>query len=675
MAAPVSHLPAFLSLFSHKLFFSHPHQQSTLGFTTLQRCPPPPRCTLRASSVRKKTRKVKSNAELCNDIRQFLTAVGLSECHVPSLKELSQHGRNDLANIVRRRGYKLIRELLVDSSNTDTNGNADTGFAGIQDAINDRKEIVTGQDQEVNDVIEDFSSSTEVSDLECNSGSLISPPDLSLNDSDITVESSADLYNLDGHSEQVDVNGNGSVSTEFSVTENQSRSSKICPHFNSDIGTNMPSEIFTPSSFGELDDLSLSTTDHIKETNSSNSNVGLDLNSDGRPRMPVESVDGLSLDEKVLDICQDGKVDNMANEDCSSTTVSVLEDHSSSDLDPSHNSDHHSYPPLESPPNLSLKEKVENFMQNGDLDAVEDNVYGILTENNDEEIKEEYRFGNTEEVQIRIPKNVPDRSDAIMALNQRTSTSTTAVDPSLREDSSSTEGLSSLYDKDLDDKTSESEDRLELNHLKFMLHQKEMELSRLKEQIEKEELFLSNLQTKSEMAMSKAQKLVSEKDAELLADEESLSGLVEVEIQYQGDGEIVEVTGSFNGWYHQIEMDSQPSSSIIEREPRLWSTMLWLYPGTYEIKFIVDGQWMIDPQRESVTRDKEPDYLLQLKLKQSKPMPSEQESELKTTHAEGDTRRAESRSEMVLCLAMYIYPPVAMAFKFVMISVFLVGLS
>lgn len=70
-------------------------------------------------------------------------------------------------------------------------------------------------------------------------------------------------------------------------------------------------------------------------------------------------------------------------------------------------------------------------------------------------------------------------------------------------------------------------------------------------------------------------------------------------------------------------------------------------------------------------RDKEPDYLLQLKLKQSKPMPSEQESELKTTHAEGDTRRAESRSEMVFCLAMYIYPPVAMAFKFVMISVFL----
>ncbi|KAK1553370.1 hypothetical protein Q3G72_033812 [Acer saccharum] len=52
-------------------------------------------------------------------------------------------------------------------------------------------------------------------------------------------------------------------------------------------------------------------------------------------------------------------------------------------------------------------------------------------------------------------------------------------------------------------------------------------------------------------------------------------------------------------------MDPQPSSSIIEpigsRKSRLWSTVLWLYPGTYEIKFIIDGQWRIDSQRESVT--------------------------------------------------------------------------
>lgn len=37
--------------------------------------------------------KVKSNAELCHDIREFVTSVGLPEDHVPSLKELTQHGR------------------------------------------------------------------------------------------------------------------------------------------------------------------------------------------------------------------------------------------------------------------------------------------------------------------------------------------------------------------------------------------------------------------------------------------------------------------------------------------------------------------------------------------------------------------------------------------------------
>lgn len=40
-----------------------------------------------------RTRKGKSNEELCNDIQQFLTEFGFPEDHVPSTKELSQHGR------------------------------------------------------------------------------------------------------------------------------------------------------------------------------------------------------------------------------------------------------------------------------------------------------------------------------------------------------------------------------------------------------------------------------------------------------------------------------------------------------------------------------------------------------------------------------------------------------
>ncbi|CAN0881159.1 Protein PTST homolog 3, chloroplastic [Linum grandiflorum] len=32
----------------------------------------------------------------------------------------------------------------------------------------------------------------------------------------------------------------------------------------------------------------------------------------------------------------------------------------------------------------------------------------------------------------------------------------------------------------------------------------------------------------------------------------------------------------------------------------IWSTTLWLYPGVYEVKFIVDGEWRNDDHMESV---------------------------------------------------------------------------
>lgn len=171
----------------------------------------------------------------------------------------------------------------------------------------------------------------------------------------------------------------------------------------------------------------------------------------------------------------------------------------------------------------------------------------------------------------------------------------------------------------------------EINHLKFVLHQKELELTQLKQQIEEEKRLLSVLQIKAETEIREAERLISEKDAELNAAEDSLSGLKEVEIQYRAEGENVEVAGSFNGWHHKIKMDPQESpdpigediqsssdivdpigddiqaSSVIVnpigmREPRLWKTVLWLYPGIYEIKFVVDDRWTTDPQRESVTR-------------------------------------------------------------------------
>ncbi|XP_021289232.1 uncharacterized protein LOC110420294 isoform X3 [Herrania umbratica] len=387
--ATLFHFPTLLSLSSHKPLFSSKPQQ-WLSWKIHEY---PPRRSLKicAFSIKRPRsgRKVKSNEELCNDIREFVAAVGLPDGHVPSVKELSQHGRNDLANIVRRRGYKLIKRLLTSSPEIDIDGfNAEKSVVEKCDATGDSEDI-----------------------LEDNVGGM-------LNES------------ADKERNEVVVETNIEVGTQ-SRANSQECSEHAC---------------------GAAITLNGSTTV-------------------AKQVAPPVAVNYLPWSH-----------DNM-----------------------------------------------EAHMLNGD---------------------------------------------------------------DLRED--------------LNSETTGRDNQIEINHLKFMLHQKELELSRLKEQIEKEKNALSALQTKAETEIHKAQKLVSEKDAELHAAEESLSGLEEVQIEYSGDGEIVEVAGSFNGWHHRIKMDPKPSSTIknpIEsRKPKLWSTVLWLYPGIYEIKFIVDGKWEIDPQRESTDK-------------------------------------------------------------------------
>ncbi|KAL9429426.1 hypothetical protein AB3S75_031268 [Citrus x aurantiifolia] len=363
-----------LPLSSHKLWQWHPPRKH-LSFTICcASSSSSNKSSPSSSSSSRSSRKVKSNEELYNDLREFLSTVGLSESHVPSMKELSAHGRDDLANIVRRRGYKFIRQLLKSSTKPGFNG---------------------------------FVAEKSLAE--------------SLSDPSFVGEVSP---NLNGHYEKAD-----------------------------------------------------------------------------------------------------------------------------------------------------MEEKVANFIQNGDLDIIEDRAM-ILNGS---------------------------------ALTSKQIASFATVNHPLSEDHLGTGvGGADFDSSEVEVIARRSENQLEIDHLKFMLHQKEMELSRLKEQIEKEKLALSVLQTKAVTEINKAEKLILDKDEELIAAEESLSGLEVVEIQYSGDGEIVEVAGSFNGWHHRIKMDPLPSSSIIEpirsRKSRLWSTVLWLYPGTYEIKFIVDGQWKVDPQRESVTK-------------------------------------------------------------------------
>ncbi|XP_020093902.1 uncharacterized protein LOC109713977 isoform X3 [Ananas comosus] len=149
------------------------------------------------------------------------------------------------------------------------------------------------------------------------------------------------------------------------------------------------------------------------------------------------------------------------------------------------------------------------------------------------------------------------------------------------------------------------DNQIEISRLKALLHQKEMELSRLKQQIEEEKLAFLNSQAKLKAEISNIQQNIAQKDVELRAAEEELIGLKEVQIDYWANGEVVEIAGSFNGWQHRIKMDLDPSSQStnpsVSRQSLHWTTILWLYPGVYEIKFIVDGNWRTDSRREIVT--------------------------------------------------------------------------
>ncbi|XP_070006986.1 protein PTST homolog 3, chloroplastic isoform X2 [Nicotiana sylvestris] len=350
------------------------------------------------------SRKVKSNVDLCNDIREFLSSVGLPEDHIPTMKELSLHGRQDLANIVRRRGYKLLRELLSTSKlpNYDECSEED----GLVEKIGDES---SGQDGKMIDMAHDVSLPSEAS--------------------------------------------------------------------------------------------------------------------------------------AVADYTNDANNDSMLKSDEQNSSVQ----------EPSRYS--------------SLEEKVANFIQNGELDSVEDIGFEIFNERGSEQVEGSVVGQNV----VKTESTTPNGNGAETFNGNSMPRSTQHVEhPSgqsfrIRNNSLSTEELTMAEGRNSADvEPQKVENQAEINRLKFMLHQKELELTQLKQQIEEEKRLLSILQIKAEREISEAQKLISEKDAELDATEDSLSGLKEVELQYLVDGESVEVAGSFNGWHHKIKMDLEASSTIID---------------------------------------------------------------------------------------------------------------
>ena len=79
----------------------------------------------------------------------------------------------------------------------------------------------------------------------------------------------------------------------------------------------------------------------------------------------------------------------------------------------------------------------------------------------------------------------------------------------------------------------------------------------------------------------------------LQEDTPSASDLREVVVRFRdGDAADVRIAGDFNGW-----IPDKGVRSLIESEgqQRVWTKVLRLPPGTYQYRYVVDGEWRSDP--------------------------------------------------------------------------------
>ncbi|KAL0543756.1 hypothetical protein IC582_018860 [Cucumis melo] len=640
--ATLSHFPSLLSLSSRN--FSFLDQLHTLNHHPKFHCfghhhhHHPRRqsyvcnCSIRSSRA---SRRKKSNEELCNDIREFIRSVGLPKDHVPSTKELSQHGRTDLANIVRRRGHKLMRELLLTNSTTTVEGDCDLGNITLTE----------GQDGEAKDVVED--SVLENPSNNSNTNHVFSFDDC-FSDPTATANSSAeeelsndlichDEYNASyrENDENIEiVEADKSRKTEVAASEDCFTSSNIglgvtCSDHTGEL-IEFSKNLSLENAENSLECQSEVTNDKVDESHWSlevpsgenymiNSTADEYLDMHDHDERPLLLTPSSSLKEEALHYSNEQveKEDNCVDDVSLSAEMTIIDDQSSGlNIDRALARGESSGELVKYSEQLSLAEKVARFIQNGDLDIVDDNFDATLSESGAGEGNGFVTATNAEESEINFhveafSEDTTASRGSLMASNGSASefddnVSTTAVGQLIRDDQPSTEALNGQIEKVSGAEIKMSENQVEIDRLKFMLHQKELELSQLKEQIERDKLALSVSQSKAEAELSHAQKLILERDSELVIAEECLYGLEEVQIHYSGEGEIVEVAGGFNGWHHKIKMDPQPSSdnldSVNSKKHMHWSTVLWLYPGVYEIKFIVDGHWKIDPHRESSTK-------------------------------------------------------------------------
>jgi hypothetical protein len=233
--------------------------------------------------------------------------------------------------------------------------------------------ILKGQDNKVNNVVEDISSSTEVSTLGNYSGS--SCCDSDINSAEfrcVSVESSANSFleenascKMKGHNEKINtVAENVSLSTKVTTMES---SPSINPCLNTDDHSCMPVEFLVNSSLAEKASSKLQVPDEkvnnivedmpfsIEGTENYSWSSIPDLGLNNLKGMPTESSAIASLEEN--------------------PPYSLRDQHEKiKNIDQALNSDDDSCIPTVLSGNSSFEEKVAKFIQNGYLDMIDGKI-------------------------------------------------------------------------------------------------------------------------------------------------------------------------------------------------------------------------------------------------------------------------------------------------------------
>ncbi|XP_010551498.1 PREDICTED: uncharacterized protein LOC104822093 isoform X2 [Tarenaya hassleriana] len=113
---------------------------------------------------------------------------------------------------------------------------------------------------------------------------------------------------------------------------------------------------------------------------------------------------------------------------------------------------------------------------------------------------------------------------------------------------------------------------------------------------------LAVLEGKMAMAITDSQRIIREKQRRIDHARRALRLLRDAPIVWPNSASEVLLAGSFDGWSTQRKMEKSKNG--------VFSLSLKLYPGKYEIKFIVDGQWRVDPLRPIVNHDGHENNLL-----------------------------------------------------------------